>query len=76
MLVDSHAHLEMPEFLKDLEEVVLRAKKSGVEYIFTVGQRKDWKRALEIARSYPKIYAILVSIPTMQKRSTTEPTRP
>jgi len=60
MLIDSHAHLEMPEFKKDLEAVIQRAKQSGVEYIFTVGtERKDWKRALEIANSHPSIYAIL-----------------
>lgn len=60
MLIDSHAHLEMPEFRKDLSEVLQRAKDSGIEYIFTVGtEKKDWKRALEIASSYPNIYAIL-----------------
>jgi TatD DNase family protein len=60
MLIDSHAHLEMPEFRKDLSEVLQRAKGSGVEYIFTVGtERKDWKRALEIAQSDPSVYAIL-----------------
>ncbi|HSB03912.1 MAG TPA: TatD family hydrolase [Thermodesulfobacteriota bacterium] len=60
MLIDSHAHLEMPEFKKDLESVIQRAKESGVEYIFTVGtEKKDWKRALEIANSHPSIYAIL-----------------
>ena len=60
MLIDSHAHLEMPEFKKDLEVVIQRAKESGVEYIFTVGtEKKDWKRALEIANSHPSIYAIL-----------------
>jgi TatD DNase family protein len=60
MLIDSHAHLEMPEFKKDLEAVIQRAKESGVEYIFTVGtEKRDWKRALEIADSHPSIYAIL-----------------
>ncbi len=60
MLIDSHAHLEMPEFKKDLEVVIQRAKESGVEYVFTVGtEKKDWKRALEIAESHPSIYAIL-----------------
>ena len=60
MLIDSHAHLEMPEFKKDLEAVIQRAKGSGVEYIFTVGtEKKDWKRAVEIADSHPSIYAIL-----------------
>jgi TatD DNase family protein len=60
MLIDSHAHLEMPEFRRDLTEVIQRAKALGVEYIFTVGtERKDWNRALEIAHSYPSIYAVL-----------------
>lgn len=60
MLIDSHAHLEMTEFKKDLEAVIQRAKESGVEYIFTVGtEKKDWKRAVEIADSHPSIYAIL-----------------
>ena len=60
MLIDSHAHLEMPEFRKDLTEVIQRAKTSGVEYIFTVGtERKDWNRALEITHSNPSVYAIL-----------------
>jgi len=60
MLIDSHAHLEMPEFKRDLEEVIRRAKESGVGYLFTVGtERKDWTRALEIAHSHPSVYVIL-----------------
>ena len=60
MLIDSHAHLEMPEFKKDLEEVIQRAKQSGVETMLTVGtEKKDWARALEIAQSHPFIYAVL-----------------
>jgi len=60
MLIDSHSHLEMPEFRKDLEEVIQRAKTSGLEYIFTVGtEKRDWNRALEIAHSHPSVYAIL-----------------
>ena len=60
MLIDSHAHLEMPEFKRDLEAVIQRATQSGVEYIFTVGtEKKDWTRAVEIANSHPSLYAIL-----------------
>jgi TatD DNase family protein len=60
MLIDSHAHLEMPEFKKDLGGVIQKAKASGVEYIFTVGtEKRDWKRTLEIAHRYPSVYAIL-----------------
>ena len=59
-LIDSHAHLEMPEFRKDLEEVIRRAGESGVEYILTVGtDEKDWKSALEIANAHPGIFAVL-----------------
>ena len=60
MLIDSHSHLEMPDFKMDLEEVIDRAKASGVGYIFTVGtEKKDWERTLEIVNSHPSIYAIL-----------------
>jgi TatD DNase family protein len=60
MLIDSHAHLEMPDFKRDLEEVIQRAKESDVRYIFTVGtEMRDWQRTLEIANSHPSIYAIL-----------------
>jgi TatD DNase family protein len=60
MLIDSHSHLEMPEFRRDLEQVIQRAKESDVGYIFTVGtEKKDWRRALEIANSNASIYAIL-----------------
>jgi TatD DNase family protein len=60
MLIDSHAHLEMPDFKRDLEAVIQRAQDSGVGYIFTVGtEKRDWKRALEIANAHPSIYATL-----------------
>jgi len=60
MLIDSHAHLEMPEFKRDLEVVIQRAQDSGVGYIFIVGtEKRDWKRTLEIANSHPSIYVIL-----------------
>jgi len=60
MLIDSHAHLEMPDFRKDLEEVIERAKEAGVEYIFTVGtEKRDWKKVLEIANSHSPVHAIL-----------------
>lgn len=37
MLTDSHAHLEMPEFDKDREQVLERATKGGVTRVITVG---------------------------------------
>jgi len=73
MLIDSHAHLEMPEFKKDLEEVVERAKDSGVEYIFTVGtERKDWNDTLAISNKYSNVYAILGIHPHNAKTTDSE----
>ncbi len=60
MLIDSHAHLEMPDFKRDLEVVIQRAQDSGVGYIFTVGtEKRDWKRALEISNAHSSIYVVL-----------------
>lgn len=60
MFIDSHAHLEMPEFRDDLEEVIQRAKANDIGCVFTVGtEEKDWERAVEISRSHPSVYAVL-----------------
>lgn len=37
MLIDTHAHLDFPELSKDIEQVIERAKKAGVEKIISVG---------------------------------------
>lgn len=60
MLIDSHAHLEMPEFDHDRDEVVRRAKAAGVEAIVTVGTNlRDCRKALTIAARYDAVYAAL-----------------
>ena len=35
MIIDSHAHLEMPQFEKDLEAVLDRASKAGIKFIIS-----------------------------------------
>ncbi|OGL48753.1 MAG: radical SAM protein [Candidatus Schekmanbacteria bacterium RIFCSPHIGHO2_02_FULL_38_11] len=37
MIIDSHAHLEMPQFREDLREVLDRASEAGVSFIITTG---------------------------------------
>ncbi len=55
--VDVHTHLEMPEFEKDLEETIKRAKDSSVTFICTVGtEPRYWDRAKEIATNHKNIY--------------------
>jgi TatD DNase family protein len=58
MLIDSHAHLEMKEFNPDREDVIVRARQAGVDYIVTVGTNLALSRkALCLARQYENIYA-------------------
>jgi TatD DNase family protein len=59
IFVDTHAHLNFPEFAKNYREVIERAKKAGVRTIICASADiKTSKRAIEIANEYPKgIYA-------------------
>ena len=60
MLIDTHAHLDMPEFEADLPQVIQRATEAGVTTIMTVGiDPPSCRRALEIAEAYPHIFAIV-----------------
>jgi Mg-dependent DNase len=46
-LVDSHAHLNMENYKKDLEEVIARAKEKGIVKVLVVGiDRKTGEKAL------------------------------
>jgi TatD DNase family protein len=59
-LIDSHAHLEMSDYDADRDTVIMRARDQGIENIITIGiGRKECEQALELARSYPFIYAAL-----------------
>ena len=68
MLVDSHCHLEMPQFKKDRDEVIKRAKENGLGYIITVGTDKgSCKKAVELTRRYKEVYAIIGIHPHVAK---------
>lgn len=58
MLVDSHAHLNFPELLADIDGVLVRAKEAGVEKIINIGTSlADSRLAIELAQKYPGIWA-------------------
>jgi TatD DNase family protein len=60
VLIDTHAHLDMPEFEADLPQVIQRAAEAGITTIMTVGtDSASCRRTLEIAETYPHIYAII-----------------
>jgi TatD DNase family protein len=58
MLVDTHCHLDFPDFDKDRDEVIKRAKDSGIAYIINIGSSLEGsRRSVEISRQYDFIYA-------------------
>ncbi|MCJ7663404.1 MAG: TatD family hydrolase [Desulfobacterales bacterium] len=60
ILIDTHAHLDMPEFEADLPQVIQRAEEAGVSTILTVGiDPASCRRTIEIAEAYPNIFAIV-----------------
>jgi len=60
MLIDSHAHLDMPQFDRDRNEVIRRARDARIHCIFTVGTDVSSSRqAIRIAHENPAVYAIV-----------------
>jgi TatD DNase family protein len=57
-LVDTHCHLNFPDFENDLDEVIERAENSGVERIIVPGiDIPGSRRAVELAGKYPGVFA-------------------
>lgn len=59
-LIDSHAHIQGPEFAGDLHEVVDRARAAGVVKIVIVGGAGDLSSnddAIAVAHSFPGLFA-------------------
>ncbi|MEO0142191.1 MAG: TatD family hydrolase [candidate division WOR-3 bacterium] len=55
-MTDTHCHLIDPQFHKDLDEVIFRAKKSGITRIINIGYDLPTSRAaIEINSNYPWI---------------------
>jgi TatD DNase family protein len=56
LLVDVHAHLDLPQFETDLDKVINDARKAGVKTIITNGTNHESNlEVLEIAKKYPDI---------------------
>ncbi len=57
-LIDTHAHLDFPEFADSIPAVIQRALQAGVSTIVTIGiDIESSRKAAEIAGSYDRIYA-------------------
>lgn len=64
-LVDVHAHMDFPEFKKDLNQVISRAETAGVKAIISNGTDiASNRRVLELSSKYPLIKPALGFYPT------------
>src|SRR6266699_4431773 len=60
MLVETHAHLDYPDFANDFDEVLRRASEAGVTRIITIGTSvESSRRAVDLAEKYPNIFAVI-----------------
>jgi TatD DNase family protein len=58
MLIDTHAHLSLPQFDKDRTEVIKRARDAGIKHIITVGtDSDDCRKAVALAQEHDFISA-------------------
>ena len=58
MLIDTHAHLSLPQFDKDRTEVIKRAHNAGIKHIITVGtDSDDCRKAVALAQKHDFISA-------------------
>src|SRR5437899_10047715 len=64
-LVETHAHLDFPDFASDLEDVLRRANDAGVTRIITIGTSlESSRRAIELAEKHPAVFAAIGVHPT------------
>lgn len=73
MLVDTHCHLNFPDYQKDLDQIVRRSIKNDVSKIVCVSSNvADAKKAVQIAKAHPGVVYAAVGIHPQQ----TDPKNP
>lgn len=56
--IDTHIHIDFPQFNQDREEVIKRAQKKEVYKMINIGcNLKSSQKSLELAEKYPQIWA-------------------
>ncbi len=58
MLIDSHAHIDLPTFDRDREQVFARARQGGIRAIINVGlDLKSSRASLKLAKKYDDVFS-------------------
>src|SRR5213594_8972 len=70
MLIETHAHLDYPDFAGDFEDVLRRANEAAVTRIVTIGtSMESSRRAVDLAEKYSNIYAVIGVHPTYAEKA-------
>lgn len=65
MLIETHAHLDYPDFAPDFDDVLRRANDAGVTRIITIGTSiESSRRAVDLAEKYSNVFAVIGVHPT------------
>jgi TatD DNase family protein len=65
MLIDTHAHLDYPDFAEDFDDVLARATAAGVTRIITIGTSiKSSQNAVMLAETHANVFAAVGVHPT------------
>ena len=57
MLVDSHCHLDFPDFEEELDEIVARAEAAGVKRMVTICTRvRHFPKVLAVAERFENVF--------------------
>lgn len=63
MLIDTHAHLDFPEFAEDLDDVVARAREAGVTRMISIGTGLETSaRAIALTERFPDVVFAAVGV--------------
>jgi TatD DNase family protein len=69
VLIDTHSHLDFPDFDADRPEIIQRAFDSGVTRLISIGTTLESSRAaLALADAYPQVYATVGIHPSEVKK--------
>ena len=65
MLIETHAHLDYPDFAPDFDEVLRRATEAGVTRIITIGTSiESSRKAVALAEAHDNVFAVIGVHPT------------
>lgn len=57
-MIDSHCHLADAQFADDLDDVLMRAHKAGIDHLITIADSlEEAEKCIEIAEKHPHIFA-------------------